>query len=154
MSESYYEGYSLIGIIAFGMFFLGMSEYYNKGWELSKDTRHILMNSFTAAVVNLVLNFVFVKRFGYEAAAYTTLGAFLVYLMMSVIRKNPRFHFNMPKKSFLKILLSTGLMAIIVIVLDLILTESIGSLLLIVIAAMGIYGLALIISGELKISGH
>lgn len=35
-----------------------------------------------AAIVNIVLNFVFIKKYGYIAAAYTTLATYFLYFLL------------------------------------------------------------------------
>ena len=54
------------------------SEYY------LKKTRFIMLGTLIAAGINIVLNYVFILRFGYVAAAYTTLFSYLCYLALHV----------------------------------------------------------------------
>ena len=46
--------------------------YYEK-------TNFIMMASVCGAVFNVVLNYLFIKRFGYMAAGYTTLACYIIY---------------------------------------------------------------------------
>ncbi len=48
--------------------------------QFKKKTVGMAFASMTAALVNLVLNWIFIPRFGYLAAAYTTLAGYLVLL--------------------------------------------------------------------------
>lgn len=48
-------------------------EYYYK------KTKFIAIGTMTAAVVNILLNYFFIKKYGYIAAAYTTLVTYLLY---------------------------------------------------------------------------
>ena len=57
--------------------------YYEK-------SMYITIGSISAAILNLVLNFIFIRLFGYKAAAYTTL---LSYAVLSL------FHYVMYKKA-------------------------------------------------------
>lgn len=47
-----------------------------------KKARWITLSTVTAAVVNVVLNAIFIPKFGFVAAAYTTLVSYLVLLVM------------------------------------------------------------------------
>lgn len=46
-----------------------------------KKTKMIAIGSISAAVINVVLNYIFIKLFGYTAAAYTTLVAYIFYFL-------------------------------------------------------------------------
>ncbi len=50
-----------------------------------KKTPIIAIGSCAAALINYVLNFVFIPKYGYIAAAYTTLASYLVLLVMHFI---------------------------------------------------------------------
>lgn len=67
--------------------FSNIELFYNK-------SNYIMIGSLSATVINLVLNYIFIKLFGYSAAAYTTLVCYVIlaffhYLMMKrVCREN------------------------------------------------------------------
>lgn len=81
LNHSYIESMYLISPICLGMFFQGIYilfydiEYYHK------KNKNIALYSIFAAILNIVLNFIFIRIYGYIAAAYTT---FLSYLLLSV----------------------------------------------------------------------
>jgi len=110
LDNSYVGGSHVIGIIAFGMFFLGLTEYVNKGWELKGRTVNILRNCFIAALFNMVMNVLFVGRYGYIFAAYTTLFAYLIYLALSYGFRNKAIPFIIESKAILKIIGSAFVM--------------------------------------------
>ena len=55
------------------------SEYY------TKKTKYIMIGTLIAAVVNLVANYVFLRFFGFIAAAYTTLFSYVCYLVLHIV---------------------------------------------------------------------
>ena len=55
------------------------SEYY------SKKTSFIMVGTMAAAIINIVLNYVFILRFGFLAVGYTTLFAYVCYLVLHII---------------------------------------------------------------------
>ena len=55
------------------------SEYY------SKKTIYIMLGTSVAAVLNVILNYIFIQVFGFVAAAYTTLAAYIVYLILHLV---------------------------------------------------------------------
>lgn len=54
-------------------------EYY------TKKTVYIMLGTMIAAVLNVVLNYIFILRCGFIAAAYTTLAAYVCYLLLHLI---------------------------------------------------------------------
>ena len=55
------------------------SEYY------TKKTKFIMMGTLIAAAVNLITNYIFIKLYGFVAAAYTTLFSYVCYLMLHIV---------------------------------------------------------------------
>ncbi len=55
------------------------AEYYKK------KTTYIMFGTMAATVINLVTNYIFIARFGYIAAAYTTLCSYVCYLVLHLV---------------------------------------------------------------------
>ena len=55
------------------------SEYYKK------KTNFIMMGTLFAAVINVITNYIFITKYGFIAAAYTTLFSYVCYLILHVI---------------------------------------------------------------------
>lgn len=49
------------------------------GQYYAKKTTYIMYGTIAAAVVNIALNYIFIQRFGFIAAAYTTLASYLLF---------------------------------------------------------------------------
>ena len=47
-----------------------------------KKTALIAVNSIIAAVANVILNYIFIRKYGYLAAAYTTVAGYLILMML------------------------------------------------------------------------
>ncbi len=83
--EKYSESvYCTIPVMAAGFFAMAycvpavMEYYYEK-------TSFIAFGTTIAAVMNITLNYYFILRYGYLAAAYTTLASYIVYFILHVI---------------------------------------------------------------------
>lgn len=83
-SSVYWEGISIIPPIVLAnyaifvySFFVSIEHYYKK-------TTVIAVNTFVAAGINLILNYIFIPRFGYVAAAYTTVAGYVVCLILHI----------------------------------------------------------------------
>lgn len=101
--SKYLDGADLFIPIIVGMFFLFLYtipvgvEYY------FKETKYIGATTFIAAVVNVVTNYIFIKLYGYVAAAYTTLLSYVImfslhwFISRMILRKHdvqPFFKFK------------------------------------------------------------
>lgn len=150
LGADYFEGYPVIGIVAFGMFFFGLSEYANKGWELSANTFPIFINCSIAAIFNVVLNVIFIPIVGYIFAAYSTLLSFIIYYIVSWVRGNKTIKFSLPKKNIMNILISSSIMSIIVLVFDYFVLIDLSNLFIVIVLAMIGYFVSLYVLGEIK----
>lgn len=77
-TEEYLSAIYVVPPIAAGIFFTALYNMYSTVVLYHKKTTYIMMATVVSALVNVVLNYFFIKRFGYIAAAYTTLVAFIV----------------------------------------------------------------------------
>ena len=74
----YWEGISIIPPIVLANYFIFMYTLYVNIEHFHKKTPYITVNTLIAAGTNLILNFIFIPRYGYVAAAYTTLVAYVI----------------------------------------------------------------------------
>ena len=91
------------------------SYYFDYSFQIAKATWFQLIPPFVAAAVNCILNYFLILSFGLVGAAYATLIASLVYLVLTVFLANrifalPRF----PYLFSVKVSFSAVLMAIII----------------------------------------
>ena len=56
------------------IFFYDIEYFYKKNFQIA-------LYSVIVAIINIVLNFIFINKFGYQAAAYTTLVSYLLLLI-------------------------------------------------------------------------
>lgn len=97
-TEEYYEAIYIMPPIAAGVFFTSISNLYSNILIYYKKTNVIMISSIIAAIVNLCLNYIFIKLWGYMAAAYTTLIAYVILAIVqsivanSVIRKREDYN--------------------------------------------------------------
>ena len=73
------EGHVIIPILVLGVFVWGFSMYGHKGLELAERTGLMCALVAVTASINVGLNFIFIPKYGYRAAAVTTLVSSFVY---------------------------------------------------------------------------
>lgn len=79
----------LIPPIAMGVYFMFQYNFFAVVEFYYKETKYISVATVVGAVVNVVTNYIFINLCGYQAAAYTTLGCYILYAV---------FHFIFMKK--------------------------------------------------------
>lgn len=83
--RSYSEAIYVMPPVAFGCVCQFMYTMYVNVEQFSKKTIGMAFASVSAALSNYVLNFIFIPRYGYIAAAYTTLASFVILLFIHMI---------------------------------------------------------------------
>lgn len=122
-SKEYWSGTTLFIPIIIGIYFLflytlpvGIEYFY-------KETKYIAITTFVSALVNIVLNYLFIPILGYRAAAYTTAISYLVMFFMhwiisNKILKKHNIDSIFKIRDFLETGLAACLIGIIVIILN------------------------------------
>lgn len=83
MTDSAYESsYIIIRDMMFGQVFYAMSTIISYGIIFKKKSVYSLVAVSSGAIVNLILNFIFIPQYGLTAAALTTLIGYLVSLIV------------------------------------------------------------------------
>ena len=91
-SKEYFEAIYVVPPVASSVFFIFLFSLFVNIELYHEKNILVMIGSFVAAVTNLVLNYIFIKMFGYIAAGYTTLASyvfisFVHYIFMVSIRK-------------------------------------------------------------------
>lgn len=75
-SKSYHEAIYVIPPIVGGVFFQVQYSIYANIIYFYKKPVYVMIGSITATILNIILNYVFISRFGYYAAGYTTIFSY------------------------------------------------------------------------------
>ncbi|MBR5564912.1 MAG: oligosaccharide flippase family protein [Roseburia sp.] len=87
--EAYIPAKYVIPPVLLGVFFLFLYSMYVNIEQYEKKTKGMAIATIIAATLNLVLNYLFIPRYGYVAAAYTTLVGYIFLFV---------FHYILVKK--------------------------------------------------------
>lgn len=97
--KSYHDAIWIIPPVAMSTFFIFLYNVFSFFEFYFEKSKLIAISTMGAAVANVLLNYVFISRFGYYAAGYTTLVCYILYailhslVMISICKKefnNPR----------------------------------------------------------------
>lgn len=77
--RSYYDAIYVIPPVSMSVFFMFSYDLFAKFEFYFEKTAFIMVASVTGALLNLVTNYIFIQKYGYYAAGYTTLFCYLIY---------------------------------------------------------------------------
>lgn len=80
--SSYFEAIYVIPPIALSVFFMFIYDVFVPFEFYFEKTKYIATSSIISAILNMILNFIFIPQFGYMAAGYTTL---ICYIMNAIL---------------------------------------------------------------------
>ena len=109
-AAEYHRGFRIIYFISFGVFFFGLQSTFSIGLLFHKRTKLITINFMGAVLLNLLLNFLLVPRYGYMAAAVTTLVSYGFLLTTMIIVSRKYFIWEFPGKSLVRVTLASAIM--------------------------------------------
>jgi len=100
-NPEYYPAYQVVPVVILSYIFSGMRNMAQLGMLLSKNTQYVAYTTLFVALLNIVLNFIFIPVGGMMAAAYNTLVSFIVYYFLSLIISNKYYHIPFEHKKLL-----------------------------------------------------
>ena len=80
--SSYYEAIWIIPPVAMSVYFQFMYSLFADFEFYYEKSKYITIATMTGAIINIFLNYVCIKLFGYIAAGYTTLLCYIIYAFM------------------------------------------------------------------------
>lgn len=101
-SSEYYDAIWIIPPMVLSTFFMSLYTMFIYVEYYFEKTRYIMAATAASAIINIILNYIFIVLFGYYAAAYTSLFCYLLYTI---------FHYIVYKK-VCKEKIGTGIYAI------------------------------------------
>ena len=81
-TPDYYEARWVVPPVAAAIFFTFIRSFYCNIEFYYEKTKFVMVASSGAAVLNVVLNYLFIPVFGYIAAAYTTLVCYIILMLL------------------------------------------------------------------------
>ena len=90
-TSEYYEGIYIMPPIAVGVFLTSAANMYSNILLYLRYSKYIMYAGIISAVSNLILNYIFISKFGYMAAAYTTMISYFIMYVLIYFWANKRF---------------------------------------------------------------
>lgn len=112
-NEAYASSYVIIRDLMFGQVFYAMSTIVSYGMIFQKKSVYSLISVSVAAVINLVLNLIFIPRYGLIAAAATTLVGYLVSMVVAYYYSEKLYPCDYGMKKVLPVCIAVYLIAML-----------------------------------------
>jgi O-antigen/teichoic acid export membrane protein len=113
INEEYLAAAPLVPWLTFGLYFFFLQVILGSALYAVKKPRYLAVAGFSAAILNLGLNFFFIPRFGAFGAAVTTLTGFAVMLVLVYIWSRRHFDVSYPwRRLVMGLAVTAGALAI------------------------------------------
>ena len=86
-TKEYYSSVNIMPAVMIGVYFTAVYGLYGNVLMFYKKSFLVMIATIGAALVNIVSNYIFIKQFGYQAAAYTTFISFILLAVLELIMK-------------------------------------------------------------------
>ncbi|MFC1505056.1 lipopolysaccharide biosynthesis protein [Thermodesulfobacteriota bacterium] len=151
-TPSYYSGYKIIPIVAFGVLIFGLQRNFQVALLIFKRTNYVMYLTLIAGIINIVLNVIFIPKYGYFAAAYTTLLSYLLFAILMIIISRKYLKWKFPMITLAKVIVSSFIMSLAVsMTLRLNIANVISKLSLSVVTGIIMYSTFIILLKEIDI---
>jgi O-antigen/teichoic acid export membrane protein len=105
LNESYWPAYQVIPVVALSYGVLGAKIVAGVGLFLKNKTSHLAYTTIFAAIINIILNFLFIPHYKMMGAAYATLISFTVLYVLTAIISHHYYPIAFENDKLLKLLI-------------------------------------------------
>ncbi len=153
-SPEYYEGYRIFGLVTLSSFAWGLANIAQMGMAIKKRTRQLGANQIISAVIHIALAVFLVPRFGYAAAAVSTLIGYSTLLFLQARSSRQYISWHFPFRTLINVLVASFVMGLVTYYVYALAGDandvSLKYLALSVLVAVPVYLLLLWVLGEVK----
>jgi O-antigen/teichoic acid export membrane protein len=111
-TPDYYEGSNIVFFVVFSSFFWGLSQIAMHGIAIKKKARRLAANQIIAAGTHIGLQLLFVPRYGYIAAAISTLIGYTLLMVLQTIASSPYLTWRFPFHTLRNVIAASSVMGL------------------------------------------
>jgi len=108
-SSDYQNARTVVPLIVVGYALFGMTSFFNFGMFYKLQTKYLAIVQITTALINLLLNYLLIGKFGIMGAATTTTISFLVMCILSLYISQKLFYIPFEYRRIMTIISVAGL---------------------------------------------
>lgn len=113
--ESYYKAIWVIPPVAMSTFFMFLYSLFANFEFYYEKTKIMMFASVVGAILNIILNYLFIPKFGFLAAGYTTLICYLCYCLAHYILMKKILKKELPSESIYNMRIIIGISIVFVV---------------------------------------
>lgn len=102
VAPEYLPGYSIVPLVASGAFLLGIAQRFTLGLAFHKKNHLSMLCYMASGLLNVVLNFILIPRYGYRGAALTTFISYACSMVLTILVSRRFFAWAFPLSSLFK----------------------------------------------------
>jgi O-antigen/teichoic acid export membrane protein len=111
-APDYHEGSRIVGFVVFSSFIWGLASIAMMGLTVGKRARRLGANQIVAASTHIGLLFLLVPRFGYVAAAVSTLIGYSILLVLQTTASRPHLTWRLPFSTLRNVIAASAVMGL------------------------------------------
>ena len=111
-TPDYYEGSRIVGFVVFSSFAWGLANIAMMGIAIKKQARRLGANQIVAASTHIGLQLLLVPRFGYVAAAISTLIGYTVLFVLQTLASRPHLTWRFPFSTLRNVIAASVVMGL------------------------------------------
>jgi len=154
LGDEFRDGYVIIPIISLGFLAWNFGMLAHKGLEFVEKTRMIFFSILFCVIINIILNVMFIPKFGYIAAAFATLISYLFYPVLTYNLAPFYLKWKIPWQSIRNIIISSLVVSSILLSLKYIIFKGLlrlNAFILLLILGLLIYSATLYFLKEIRV---
>lgn len=124
VAPEYLPGYRIIPLVVWGAFLVGVAHSFTIALAYYKRTDLLMLCYLGSVLLNIALNFIFVPKYGYVAAAATTFISYAFLLLSAIFLSRRFFMWEFPFKSLAKVTCASAIMVMVIYFIGVGLTSS------------------------------
>jgi O-antigen/teichoic acid export membrane protein len=150
VGKDFTESFRLVPLFAFCSLAQGLFQYVGKSFELYKKTLVLALVFFIAGIANILMNILFIPSYGYMGAGAAKVASYVILLILGIGICYSFMPWLAPGRSLMKVVFSTLLMGVALIVLKGFLAVSLTNLILLIVLGACLYFVLLLFLGEIR----
>lgn len=101
VDEKFHEAVKYLPFLYLGAIFSAFSSFYGTGYQSAKDTKGAFYSSVYGSIINILINLVAIPVIGIQAAALSTMLAFLTMWLIRIYQTRKYFNIDINRKNAL-----------------------------------------------------
>jgi O-antigen/teichoic acid export membrane protein len=113
-AEEYHSGFKILPLVVSGVFLFGLQQHFQRGLLFHKQTSLIMWSVVISGLFNILINLMFIPKYGYIAAAYSTFISYGIYFVLIVLLSRRFYAWNFPLQTLKRVFAASLIMGIAV----------------------------------------